>query len=381
MSSLVVSTVGTTNKLAQSNDRSKIVTFGRLWNALTLCYEKNERDVDHAYGNHLAQFARLFGETLAELPVRSVQVTNQPLTSHETREFVLRDANEKHVFYAVLVLTNKRRHVDTSLDITEQSSSTFCGPSFDDRSASWLGESIFFQNFDETRFEQLQDYLNQTKTRPALMRQAVAAFRDLPDQQCRDEQQKQQQQEQQQQNDANDDSIEISARKSGTTTEHVLLRSEQQRIDDNRYGDRVVDKSNDVDPVDLMTVDDYDDFNDRHYDYDEDDEDVSYDASNDKRDAWLENEDARFNVGEDADDDRASYDSDDDRAAFGDLAFYDNYKKPVKPFQRPRNTSPSKWIAEIYKCFFNLFYQEVRSLPVSQRFSATSNDPEAFYGR
>lgn len=58
-------------------------------------------------------------------------------------------------------------------------------------------------------------------------------------------------------------------------------------------------------------------------------------------------------------------------------ALHNNFKKkPAGVFIRPSVTSPRCWVTEVYKDYFNGFYQQIRRIPIDEHISNTllSND-------
>lgn len=63
----------------------------------------------------------------------------------------------------------------------------------------------------------------------------------------------------------------------------------------------------------------------------------------------------------------SSSDEDDEDVDEAEREVHDNFRKVPKPFQRPLNTAPLKWLTEVYHSFYNNFFQDIRRLQVSNR--------------
>lgn len=121
-SSVVTTTTTTTTKH----------TFGALWQSLRRCYERNERDLSLAYG-YLDCVDTLYANTLRDVGVSKVFLTNVPIDRPEKRDSLIRAATNESIFYAVLTL------LPNVADTARQQSDAY----------KWLDESRIFSTLDE----------------------------------------------------------------------------------------------------------------------------------------------------------------------------------------------------------------------------------------
>lgn len=84
---------------------------------------------------------------------------------------------------------------------------------------------------------------------------------------------------------------------------------------------------------------------------------------------------AEFDLTEDAAD---SSDEEEEDEAETEQEMHDNFRRIPKPFQRPQNTAPLKWLTEVYHSFYNNFFQDIRRLKVSHRI-VNPRRPELLY--